>query len=143
MNTGMTCVPKQKEVSLAKRIRFAGNAAYAAVLATVYALCAKANTFLAGTETDFLKKGGNKAFDSLNKTAQQTGASGVSLVKTVSIICFVIAAMLVGIGFGVTKNANKRDENKGHLGWLLFGIAFAAGAIGIVNLFYGVGSSIK
>lgn len=145
MKTGMTiAVPvKGKEnTPLLKRIRMAGSAAYAAVIVGVYTLSAKVNCFLAGNEADFLKKGGNKTFNSLNKTAKETGASATSLIKTLGIIAIVIAIMLAGASLALTKNATKREENKSHLGWIFVGGAILFGVFGLVGLIADVGNNI-
>lgn len=99
---------------------------------------------LTSREEDFswLGGAGDGTFDSLNTKAQGVGNSAIKLVKTFGIIALVIAVMCIAVSFMVNKNANKREENKTWIVWLVIGGVFLFGAIGAVGWLASVGSAI-
>ena len=99
---------------------------------------------LTSREEDFswLGGAGDGTFDSLNTKAQGVGNSAIKLVKTFGIIALVIAVMCIAVSLMVNKNANKREENKTWIVWLVIGGVFLFGAIGAVGWLASVGSAI-
>lgn len=95
-----------------------------------------------GEDFSWLGGAGDGTFDSLNTKAQGVGNSAIKLVKTFGIIALVIAVMCIAVSFMVNKNANKREENKTWIVWLVIGGVFLFGAIGAVGWLASVGSAI-
>ena len=119
------------------RSRFAFNSA---VIAGCVALNQK---FASAKDYDFLKKSGNNTFKSINSTAQKTGVSLFSLMKTLGIIAVMVSLILCGVAFVMSKNATKRDEAKGQFFWIILGGALIFGVMGIIGLVSDIGTSIK
>ena len=82
---------------------------------------------------------GNDTFDDLTNTVKQTGNSLYQLVLAGSIVGLLIAIVLVGFAFFMTKNATKKDESKSHLLWVVIGGAIVFGAPSIIGLIYSIG----
>lgn len=99
---------------------------------------------LTSREEDFswLGGAGDGTFDGLANKAQGVGNSAIKLVKTFGVIALVIAVMCIAVSFMVNKNANKREENKTWIVWLVIGGVFLFGAIGAVGWLASVGSAI-
>lgn len=131
----------KKEMSFKDRMRKVRLAANTALITGSIAL----NQFLinAGKDYDFLKQSGNNTFKSINSTAQKTGASFFSLMKTFGVIAIMAMLVLCGISFVSSKNANKREETKSHFLWIVVGAAIIFGVTGFIALFSNIGSNIK
>lgn len=99
---------------------------------------------LTSREEDFswLGGAGDGTFDGLTNKAKGVGNSAIKLVKTFGIIALVIAVMCIAVSFMVNKNANKREENKTWIVWLVIGGVFLFGALGAVGWLASVGSAI-
>lgn len=99
---------------------------------------------LTNRDEDFswLGGAGDGTFDGLTNKAQGVGNSAIKLVRTFGIIALVVAIMCIAVSFMVNKNANKREENKSWIIWLVIGGVFLFGAIGAVGWLASVGSSI-
>lgn len=99
---------------------------------------------LTNRDEDFSWLGGDGdgTFDALTKKAQGVGNSAIKLVKTFGIIALVIAIMCIAVSFMVNKNANKREENKTWIVWLIIGGVFLFGSLGCIGWLASVGSSI-
>lgn len=99
---------------------------------------------LTSREEDFswLGGAGDGTFDGLTNKAKGVGNSAIKLVKTFGIIALVIAVMCIAVSFMVNKNANKREENKTWIVWLVIGGVFLFGALGAVGWLASVGGAI-
>lgn len=99
---------------------------------------------LTSREEDFswLGGAGDGTFDGLTNKAKGVGNSAIKLVKTFGVIALVIAVMCIAVSFMVNKNANKREENKTWIIWLVIGGVFLFGALGAVGWLASVGGAI-
>lgn len=93
---------------------------------------------------DFLKNGtSNKTFDSLTKTAKETGFSFYQLVMVLGLIGVVCSLATAGVSIALHKNANKKSESKSHLVDICIGAAILFGAITIVGFVKVIMGNVK
>lgn len=103
----------------------------------------KTQLFLANADFDFsflqeaIPEEENMLKDVTEKT-MNVGRSVVNLVSVIAIICLVIAILLLGLSFAISKNPQIRDENKRHIIWILIGGVFVFGVFGILGLIQGI-----
>lgn len=93
---------------------------------------------------DFLTgKSANNVFGGLNTTAKDAGASIYSLLRTIGIIGLLVSIIVVGVTLAVSKNAQAKEQNKAQVLWIAVGGCFIFGAMGLIGILSGMGSSIK
>lgn len=103
----------------------------------------KTQLFLANADFDFsfLQESIPEEEDMLKdvtEKAKNVGRSAVNLISVIAIICLVIAILLLGLSFAISKNPQIREENKRHLIWILIGGVFVFGVFGILGLIQGI-----
>lgn len=90
----------------------------------------------------FMNGKDNGMFNSLKTTVEQSGSSATGLLVALGAVTLVIALMLVGLFIMVSKNPNKRDENKTWVMGIVLGalLVFGAGSFG--TILYNMGKSM-
>lgn len=95
-------------------------------------------------DTSFLTKtGGTDYFSGLTNTAQDLGASGFKMVKTVCIAGLAISVLIAGGSIALASNGNKRTEGKDRLVNGLLGGAVIFGALSIIGLAASIGGNLN
>jgi len=94
-------------------------------------------------DLDYLKTGGNNAFDQLEQVIKAYFADAYQLLMVVGVAVLVLAGVTAGILFGVMKDSQKVKENKSWLIRILASVAIIALVLTLVSLAFGVGAAAE
>ena len=101
--------------------------------------------FLSEIDFSFLQEaipeGEDPLADATDKL-KNVGRSAVTFVQVLSVIAMVIAIMLLGLSFSISKNPQIREENKRHIIWLILGGVLIFGGFGVLGLIQSIAQGI-
>lgn len=92
-------------------------------------------------DLDYLKTGGNGAFDKLSNVVKAYFADAYQFLIVVGVALLVLAAVIAGILFGIMKDSAKVKENKSWLIRILAAVAIVALALTLVSIAFGIGEA--
>lgn len=91
---------------------------------------------------DWIKDTKDNTFNSLDNKLKGIGSSAYSTLMLLAALVAVLAIVCIGISLIVNKNANKRDESKQWLLWIVLGIILMFGAFAIVGYAATIGGAL-
>lgn len=117
-----------------------GTAAGMMALNSVYAL-ADVDT---SSTVNTLKSGDSSGgvFSEFLSKATTVGSDAYTVVTTLCVICLLLCVAFVGISLAITKNSNKREDNKSWLMYAAIGGCIVFGAGTVVEIIAAVAHSI-
>lgn len=85
-----------------------------------------------------IKSGKGDLFNPIVNTVDEVGSSGYKVAYRVAIISAIICVIMVGLAFMWNRSPMAKETNKSNLGYVLLGLAIAAGAVAIVSTVIGI-----
>ena len=85
-----------------------------------------------------IENGDGSMFDDINKTVDDVGTSSYNLAYRIAIISGIIAIICIAISFAWRRSPMAKEENKSNLGYVVFSVGLAAGAVSIVSTIVGI-----
>lgn len=85
-----------------------------------------------------IKNGKGDLFNPVVDTIDEVGASGYKVAYRLAIISAIICVIMVGLAFMWNRSPMAKETNKSNMGYVLLGLAIAAGAVAVVSTVVGI-----